>query len=182
MPSPHSPAADMSSIDRPDTSRPATRVRTTGRQGTWDRRRFLQMTGSALGATTMSGCLFGIGGGHPPGTLVVRNDHEERHTVTVTVTKTSEDDEIGSHDETPTSTPIWKRETELTVDAGEKATKQDLITETGAFFVEVRVPKIGTDRTWSSFYEAANGGIAEDSIYVTIQDHGAVTVFPSHDD
>jgi hypothetical protein len=182
MPSTDSPAPDIPISEGPDTGSPGTRVRTDGSHDSWYRRRYLQMTGSVLGATTLSGCLFGLDGGHPPGTLVVRNDHEERHTVRVTVTKTSEDDEIGNDDEPPTSTPIWKRETELTVDAGKKATKQDLITETGAFFVEVRVPNVGTDSTWSSFYEAANGGIAEDSIFVTIQDHGAVTVFPSHGD
>lgn len=149
------------------------------------RRGFLHVTGSTLGCTALSGCLFGLASNPPAGTLVTTNDHSEGHTVTVTVTKTSEnDDEIRRHDQTPSpeTTPIWEREEEFIVGADKRTKQENFITETGAFYLEVQVDNGERDSDWVGFYDAAGGGIAEDAIFVDIEEDGRVNISATHSD
>lgn len=151
----------------------------------WSRRGILHVTGSTLGSTALSGCLFGIADGADAGTLVIRNDHSEDHTVTVHVTKTStSDDDIGGHNRTPDpeSTPIWEQKEQFPVEAGKTVNEENFITETGAFYVEAQTENGESDSHWVGFYEAAGGGVAEDAIYVTIDEEGRVTVYATHSD
>lgn len=151
----------------------------------WSRRAILHVTGAALGSTAIAGCLFGVADSRDAGTLVIRNDHSEDHTVTVHVTKTStDDDDVGPHDRTPDpeSTPIWERDEQFTVQAGGTVHETDFVTEPGAYYVEARTEHGDTAHEWVGFYEAADGGVAEDAIYVTIDEAVRVTVGASHSD
>lgn len=149
------------------------------------RRRFLHGTGATLGCTAVSGCLFGIASGADAGTLVIRNDDSEEHTVTISVTKTSEDDDdIGRHDETPSSEtePIWEREERFTVGGDDEARHADFLTETGAFYLDARSETDARDDEWVGLYDAADGGVAEDAIFVDIDEDGRVNVRATHGD
>ena len=151
----------------------------------WDRRRFLHTTGSALGVTVLSGCLFGLASEHPAGTLVITNDHSEEHTVTFTVRKTSDDeDDIRRHDQTPSSetSPIWEREEQFMIGAGKKEKQDEFISETGAFYLEALLENGERDSDWVGFYDAADGGIAEDVIFVDIEDDARVNLYATHSD
>lgn len=147
------------------------------------RRKFLQGTGAIVGITASSGCLSLVDSGYPPGTLVVSNEQAESHTVTVTVEKTSDDDDDihGGQTPSPATTPIWEREVQVTVEGQAKVVQKDFITEPGAFFLEARVENLELERTWVGFYEA-DGGIAEDAIFLDIQENGQVIIYPSHGD
>ena len=136
-------------------------------------------------STSLGGCLFGVADSPDAGTLVVRNDHSDDHTVTVQVTKTStDDDDIRPREQTPDpeSTPIWERTERFTVDAGATVTEAAFVTEPGAYYVESRTERGGSDSHWVGFYEAAGEGVGEDAIYVTINEQGRVNVYSSHSD
>lgn len=103
----------------------------------------------------------------------------------VTVTKTSsDDDETRRHDETPSprTTPLWTRKNQFTVDPEEEVTEEGFITEPGAFYFEAELENGEYATAWNGFYDAAGGGIAEDAIFVSIHDHGRMTVFGTHSD
>lgn len=130
----------------------------------------------------MSGCLSDT---PPAGGLVITNDHSEAHTVTVTVTKTSEDDDdLVHYDETPPAspTPIWTRESQFTVGPDERMERKQFVTETGAFYLEAELATGERDTGWVGFYEAMDGGVAEDTIMVDIAGDGRISIFLSHDD
>lgn len=156
-----------------------------GMPSSWSRRGVLHGIGAALVSTASSGCVFGIADSPDAGTLVVRNDHADAQTVIVHVTKTStSDDDTRPRDETPDpeSTPIWERDEQFTVDAGETTNVEGFVTEPGAYYVEARTESGASSHEWVGFYEAADGGVAEDAIYVTIDEAGDVTVYASHSD
>lgn len=137
--------------------------------------------------TGLGGCVTWLTNGREAGTLVVDNRHSEAHTVTVTVTKTSEDSaDVGGRDETPApeTDPIWRREDEFAVDAGEQVEHEAFISETGSFFIEVRLETGERASGWVGFYSAGPDGtdIAEDAIFVDIYEDGRVTLFTSHSD
>lgn len=153
----------------------------------WSRRRLLHATASAVGVTALSGCLFGLGSGPPAGSLVITNNRTTGHTATVTATKTSNDsDDYPHHDQTqpPESTPIWTREEQFTVAAGERITQKRFIDEPGAFFLEVQLANGERDSQWVGFYEAHGGWIGGggDVLYVDIDDHERLYISPSHGD
>ncbi|MFC6993096.1 hypothetical protein ACFQH3_16045 [Haladaptatus sp. GCM10025707] len=85
------------------------------------------------------------------GTLVIANDHDQPHTVTVTVSKTSEDDnDAPFRDDTqpPEAPSIWDRTDEFDVAAGGRVRKSTFISETGAFHIVVQL-EIGINAsTW----------------------------------
>lgn len=146
-------------------------------------RRGLLGTATAVAATTLGGCLSAIVGGPDAGTLVLSNDDDEPHTVTLAVTKTSDDSgNVGSHAETPETTPIWDREDTFSLDAGQQRTEPDYVTEPGAYFIKARLAD-GTEATeWLGLYEGADGDVGSDTLYVTIRESGAVNVYGSHGD
>ena len=151
----------------------------------WSRRRALQVTSSVLGLTILSGCLSGFANNPDPGALVIDNNHSEEQTVTVAVTKTNEDEsETRRHDQTPLpeTTPIWERDEQFTIGAGETLRQESFLTETGAFYLEVRLENGEHASNWVGLYEAAGGGVAEDAIYIDIYEVSRVTIYPSHSD
>lgn len=145
------------------------------------RRSFLRTT-TILGAPALAGCLSATADSDA-GTLVLSNDDDASHTVTLEVTKTSDDsDDVRGHDETPKATPIWDREDAFSLDAGERKEESDYIAEPGAYFVKATLAD-GTEATeWLGLYEGADGEVAADTLYVTIREHGPVNVYTSHDD
>lgn len=149
---------------------------------TWSRRTVLQRTVATVGALAVSGCL----SGQPPaGALVITNDHSEAHTVTVTVTKTSEDtDDLVRYNTTPPAdtTPIWKRQEQFTVDADERMQQDEFITEPGAFHLAAELATGRRDTGWVGYYEAADGGVGADTIFVEIAGTGFVDIYATHDD
>jgi hypothetical protein len=151
------------------------------------RQRTLRLTAAALGITGLSGCLFGIDEEHDAGTVVVRNDHGESQTVTVTVTKTSDDsDDIRRHDEPPASetTPMWKRTRRFTVGPGERAVREEYVAEPGAFYVEATLPTGEGDSAWLGLYEAGVDGdsVAEDAVFVDVTEDRRVLITTTHGD
>lgn len=58
----------------------------------------------------------------------------------------------------------------------------DFVTESGTYYIEARIESVESAHEWVEFYEAAGGGVAEDAIYVTIDEAGRVTVGASHSD
>lgn len=149
------------------------------------RRALLRAAGSTIGISALGGCLFGAGSEQDPGSLVITNDHSEDHVVTVTVTKTSEDqDDTRPRDETPApeTTPVWERADRFQVDSGERVTEEDFLTETGAFYLEARLENGTRTSAWVGLYKAAGGGVAEDAISVDIEDDGRLLVRASHGD
>lgn len=148
----------------------------------WSRRTLVHGIGATFGVGMMSGCL----SGQPPaGALVITNDHSETHTVTVTVTKTSEDnDDLVEYNETPPTdaTPVWTRTEEFTVDADERLTQRQFITEPGAFHLEAQLATGERDTNWVGYYEAAGGGVAADTVFVEIEGTGHLDVYAAHSD
>jgi hypothetical protein len=148
----------------------------------WSRRRFLDVGGASVLFTAVSGCL--VASDPSAGTLVITNNHSEGHTVTVTVTKTSNDNnDIRRHDQTPSpdTTPIWRHEEQFRVDAGTEVKREEFIAEPGAFYFEARLENGERATAWNGFYVAGDG-IAEDAIFVNIQESGFVTIFGAHGD
>ncbi|MGZ0746257.1 hypothetical protein [Haloparvum sp. AD34] len=149
------------------------------------RRALLQAAGSTIGSSALAGCLFGAGSEQDPGSLAITNDHSEDHAVTVTVTKTSEDqDDTRPRDETPApeTTPVWEREDRFQVESGERVTERDFLSETGAFYLEARLEDGTHDSVWVGLYKSAGGGVAVDAISVYIEDDGRLQVHASHGD
>lgn len=148
----------------------------------WSRRTVLTGTGALFGESLVSGCL---SGSPPAGGLVIANDHSKAHTVTVMVTKTSEDDDdLVEYGETPPAspTPIWTRDAQFTVSGDERLHRKQFITETGAFYLEAQLATGERDTGWVGLYEAMDGGVAEDTIFVDIAGDGQITIFATHDD
>lgn len=149
------------------------------------RRSLLGAVGAAT-SSVLAGCVFGRS--VEAGTLVISNDHDQRHLVTVTVRKISEDDgdiPPRPHDApAPTGTPLWERKYSFEVPADGAVRESDLLTEPGAYYVEVSLDSGGTASTWLGLYAAGESGnqIAEAHILVSIADTGRVTVSTPVDD
>lgn len=148
-------------------------------------RRSVLTATTAFGAVTGSGC-FGAANWFGPdaGDMVIDNDSDERHTVAITVTKVSEDDDdIKPREERPDpeTEPIWERTFEVVLASGEDVIEREFVTEPGAFFVEATVDESGWGSGWISLYEATNG-IAEDVIYVVVHAIDRIAIYGSHSD
>lgn len=145
------------------------------------RRNILRTIGGG-GLAVLSGCLFG--GSTKPGSIVLRNNGEDRIIVDVTVTKVSDDsDDTGSFDEERGDDvePIWVREYEYEVAGGSNHVDDAVIDEPGAYYVEATTNTDESDSNWLGLYEARNG-IAEDYIYVSISENGRPTISMTHSD
>lgn len=143
-----------------------------------NRRAFLSASG-VLVFSGFAGCLFGRG--DEPGLIEISNEHDQDHTVTVTVEKTSEDDDDvrgrTTYDiMTPTSTPIWRRERTFDVPANSDFRETEFLTEPGAFFIEVELDSGATSATWLGLYDS-QGGVAEEKLVIDIDVDGQVIAF-----
>lgn len=145
-----------------------------------DRRQVLQSVGVICASSLVSGCSFGSEGGLESGWLEIVNEDSESHTVTVTVQKVSDDkDDVPSDpvDKTPESKPISSRDHRFTVDADERRSREDFISEPGAYFVEARLDSGTTARGWIGLYQSAEGGVAEEYLEVAISGDEQMTVY-----
>lgn len=148
------------------------------------RRNVLYFSG-VVGVGGLAGCL---GGSITAGTLVVSNDDDQSHTATVTISKTSENEEdlpSRPHDAgAPTTTPLWQRDYQLEVPAGARRERSDVLTDPGAYYITARTESGGPDSTWLGLYAAGSDGdqVAESHISVTITERGGVTLGTPTDD
>lgn len=147
------------------------------------RRTVLAVVG-ATGSFVLGGCVLDLDPVQA-GTLVIDNEHDQAHTVTVVVSKTSESDEdIPPGGATPTTAPLWKRESTFEVPAGGRVRKSEFVTEPGAFYIEVRTEMGETAATWFGLYPAGPEGeqVAEGYIAVDIYEDGRLNVSTPVDD
>lgn len=146
------------------------------------RRQLLSISGS-IGFYALSGCLFRRRG-PAAGTLVIENQREKRHTVTVEVTRTSDDDgDVGRDDQTPDPepTPLDSYRATYAVDAGADVRERGFITEPGAFYVEASLENGETAGAWIGLYRGSDGSIGADAVFVDIAT-GYLTVYGAHSD
>lgn len=148
-------------------------------------RRGVLRTATVLGTSALGGCVFDPGGGPEAGALVLSNEDDESHTVTLAVTKTSEnsDDAGGRYDGASTpATPVWRREDVFSIDGGERRRESEYLDEPGAYLVEATLATGRGAAEWVGLYETADGDVGSDAIYVTIRESGAVNIYGTHGD
>jgi hypothetical protein len=149
----------------------------------YSRRRTLQASGTVL-AMGLTGCTFGSNT-TKSGTLVLDNEQDRSWTVTVSVSKISNDDDDGParafSAPPPTTTPIWNQEYSYEVSADGRKTIGGFISEEGAYYIVVRLNTEVENSTWFSAYSAA-GGVGGGYVSVTIQEEGGLFVSTGHDD
>lgn len=149
-------------------------------------RRSVLATSAGWGAAILTGCL---SWGYQAGSLHIDNDHNQGHTVTVTVQKTSDDygEAIGRNardPQTPSATPIWTRAWTFRVPPSSRVYEGILISEPGAFYIHVQLETGVTAALWLGLYPAGPDGdqIAEQYIAVDIYPDGRLSVSAPHDD
>lgn len=148
------------------------------------RRQTFRVCASILGLPTLGGCLSSLESSPDAGSLIIRNGDSVDHTVTITVTQVSNDDdnfeEFGQTPD-PKHTPLWNHEEEFTVAAGEETTQANFITEPGAYYIDIDLDNGEQGNDWIELVNAS-GELAEDYIYVDINEDGSVDVFSTHQD
>lgn len=133
-----------------------------------------------------SGCL-GLGFGTnnvAPGSVVIDNDSPDTHTVSLSVTKVSNSsNDIRASDESPVST-IWRKTYSYEVNGDERKVDSELLSEPGAYYVEVELENGENATTWLGLYPAGKKGekVAESPIQIDIYDDGTVTAYTPTDD
>jgi len=138
------------------------------------RRSLLAAVGTATGFT-LAGCVLDLDS-IGAGTLVIDNEQDRSHTVTVTVTKTGEFDH-GIPPETPTpssTTTVWRRDRTFEVSGGGRVRKSDFVSEPGEFQVDARTETGTTASTSLGLYPAGRDGekIAESYVHLFIREDG----------
>lgn len=158
----------------------------TPEPGGMRRRAFLAAVGGAC-SLAFAGCVLdrdAVGAG----TLVVDNDHDRTHTVTVAVSKASHGDEAvppRPHDAPPpTTTPLWRRDRSFEVPAGERVREPGFVSEPGAFYVEASTETGSSASTWLGLYPAGEDGeqVAESFLLVDVHEDGRLGVSTPVDD
>ena len=149
------------------------------------RRAFLAALGTTV-PSTLAGCTFGRS--VQAGTLVISNDQDREHVVSVTVSKTSDNDgDVPSRPQdapAPTTAPLWERDYSFEVSAGRTTREPSLVNEPGAFFVDVSLETGETASTWLGLYPAGSDSqqVAEEHLFVSIYEDGRLTVSTPVDD
>jgi hypothetical protein len=147
-----------------------------------NRRVFLAATSVFLGGC-VGGRLVRTEAPTRPGTLLLENDDQYDHTVTVVVKKMS-------HRETnvptysweynhppPTETPRWRTEKTFEVAAEQEVARPGFIAEAGSYHLEVSVDGTGPIGMWMRFRDAADGdGLWGRVPAVRIYDHDEFSV------
>ena len=136
-------------------------------------------------SSTLAGCFFA--GGPESGDLVINNEDETAHTVSVIVSKTSDNPDRVSRDyppPTPEVTPEWKRTHEFEIGPYQERIEEDLFTEPGAYYVECHLNGGGMAATWLGLYSAGPDGseVAEELFRLTISDDATLSIITGVDD
>lgn len=136
--------------------------------------------------STVAGCT--LDSSVQAGTLVISNDHERDHVVSVTISKTSDDEgdvPPRPHDASaPTTAPLRERSYSFEVAGGATKEEPDIVTEPGAFYIDVSLETGAESSTWLGLYPAGSEGdqVAEAHIFVSIYDDGRLDVSTPVDD
>ena len=128
--------------------------------------------------TALGGCTFGNRSGPGGGTLVIDNDDDQEHTVTLSLRLESTDSGEIRPGETPnaTSTPVAVDSATFTVQSDERLLEESFISEPGAYFIEARTEAGAEARTWAGWSDARNEGVAGGFLSVSINQNGLVTL------
>lgn len=138
---------------------------------------------TAAGAISLSGCPSPYRR-NPAGRLTITNNRGQEHTVTLTVTKTSQDRGYLRRVSTtpaPETTPIWTHEQTVTIGPRGEIIEDNYIDEPGAFYLEARLDTSETDIKWFWLAESARG-LGGPEIWVSIPATGFMTVSAIADD
>jgi hypothetical protein len=113
------------------------------------------------------------------GAIVVRNDDDRLHRVTVTVERVSDDpDDVppANSGRTPGDDAVVGGERTFEVPAGETVRAPAFVTEPGAYFVTASVTGGAMANEWFGLSEGATGGVTGRRIEVYVGRDGGVTV------
>lgn len=139
-------------------------------------RRGLLQSSVLLASSVLAGCL----DLHhtPSGSLQIRNHHDKRHTLTVTVYKISKDVNYSppkaNESQTPTKESIWKREDTFDIRSNGSISKSRYFTEEGTYYIESKLDNGETATYWYSVYKGREGDMGGGYLYVNITSDGDI--------
>lgn len=141
-----------------------------------------------IGGGVCLGCLAGcLGDTVDAGTLMITNDDDRSHTLTVVVTKASDSDSDvppRSHEAPGPTTTLWRREFQFELSTGDTHTEPGFLTEPGAYYIEATTATGLRATNWLGLYAAGPDGdqIAESFVDIRIYEYDEMSIGTPTDD